>query len=158
MITQDFLKDLLSYDPDTGKWIWKKRPHIRSKQRPGDSAGSLTMKGYRHICIRGKRYYSSRLAFLYMTGEFPKDLVDHIDGDPRNDAWSNLREATYQQNGMNRKRNKDSLRKNIYKLHDGSYRVTVGKTVYAATKDLELAELIASELRDKLFQEFSRHE
>lgn len=158
MITRALLKTLLFYDENTGHWIWLRRPHIRSRQKPGDAVGSVTMKGYRHICIKGKRYYSSRLAFLYMTGVFPEKLVDHIDGDPLNDAWCNLREADYKQNGMNRKKNKSSWKKNITKLHDGSYRVTVGMVTYAATKEIELAKLIASELRDKLFGEFSRHE
>ena len=37
-----------------------------------------------------------------MTGDWPKDQIDHRDGDPLNDAFDNLREATNAENCRNR--------------------------------------------------------
>lgn len=56
------------------------------------------------IRIRGRLYYSARLAVFYVTGEWPKDEVDHIDRDPSNDRWVNIREATSSQNKYNKTR------------------------------------------------------
>ena len=60
------------------------------------------------IRIRGKAYYSHRLAFLYMTGEWPLEEVDHIDRNPYNDAWVNLRKATSSLNKWNQERHMNS--------------------------------------------------
>lgn len=102
MITQERLKKKLSYDPETGDWVWF-NCSLHNTRRNGQIAGNLRDDGYRLIRIDGTRYYSSRLAFLYMTGKWPKDEVDHIDRDPSNDRWNNLREATSSMNKFNTK-------------------------------------------------------
>jgi hypothetical protein len=70
--------------------------------RPGDKAGRITQDGRRQIRIASGFYYASRLAWLYMTGEWPKDQIDHINRIKRDDRWENLREATQSQNSFNR--------------------------------------------------------
>jgi hypothetical protein len=94
---------MLRYDPETGEWTWLKRSHGGGNARPGDKAGSLNL-GRVIIAIDGCDYKSSRLAWLYMTGRWPTLDVDHRDGNPRNDSWANLREATDSQNTANKKR------------------------------------------------------
>jgi|SRR6516164_5824807 len=101
MLTQARLKHLLSYNPDTGIWIWINAP-LHNRRRNEKPAGSVSFDGRRRIRIGGQGYLASRLAFLYMTGEWPKDEVDHIDRDQGNDRWSNLREATSSENKFNR--------------------------------------------------------
>ena len=100
-LTADFLRHLLHYDPLTGDWIWV-NPPATSKLRRGDSAGSITGKGYLQIMIKGRSYYASRLAFLYMLGEWPSAKVDHKNRITYDDRWENLREATHSQNMANR--------------------------------------------------------
>jgi hypothetical protein len=53
------------------------------------------------IHVDGERHLGNRLAWLYVTGEWPRAGVDHRDGDPTNDRWANLRLATQQQNNRN---------------------------------------------------------
>jgi len=100
MITQSELKHLLHYDPETGLWTWLNPPshngHLKGKQ-----AGSARLDGYIRIRINGVGYYTHRLAFLYMEGEWPEEEVDHIDRDPSNGKWSNLRHATRSENRFN---------------------------------------------------------
>ena len=100
-LNQDTLRHLLDYDPETGIWTWR-NPLPRSKMWPGDLAGRITSHGRRQIRIASGFYYSARLAWLYMTGEWPKDQVDHINRIRDDDRWINLRAATQSQNSYNR--------------------------------------------------------
>lgn len=95
------IRDHLRYEPDTGKFYWIKS---RQRIRIGDEAGSL-FGGYIHIRYRGKRYRAHRLAFLFMDGELPDSTldVDHINGDPSDNRWCNLRLATRSQNLRNQR-------------------------------------------------------
>lgn len=98
MLTTERLRELVTYDPETGIFRWRvSRPGCH----PGDECGRVHHLGYREICIDGTLYRACRLAFLYMTGSFPEHLVDHIDRNRSHDAWSNLRPCTQQQNMAN---------------------------------------------------------
>lgn len=104
MLTQERLKELLHYDPETGVWRWIKITHPSGRTKVGSIAGTPYTRGYRRIIVDGKKYRSARLAVLYMTGKWPPDGVDHRDGDTSNDRWTNLRCATQSQNGGNMRR------------------------------------------------------
>ncbi len=100
-VDADFVRHLLHYDPLTGVWTWM-NPLPRSKMKRGDIAGRLTNQGRRQIRISSGFYYSSRLAWLYMTGKWPEDQIDHKNRIKDDDRWDNLREATQSQNSFNR--------------------------------------------------------
>lgn len=100
MLTRERLCEVLKYDPETGAWIWL--PRIGNAQF-GGPAGSVCSGGYIQIVIDGVAYMAHRLAWLYMTGEWPSRRPDHKDTDPANNRWSNLRLATRSQNAANRK-------------------------------------------------------
>lgn len=116
MITQQELKDILHYDPDTGLFTRIKR--TANCVKIGDKAGTIDSKGYVQLRVNGKLVLAHRLAFFYMTGEWPKDQIDHINGVRDDNKWANLREATRSQNGMNRgpQSNNTSGYKNISTL------------------------------------------
>lgn len=101
MLTQERLKELLHYDPDTGFFT---RLVSRGRAKAGDVAGSETDQGYIRIKIDLEDHQSHRLAFLYMTGRFPEHEVDHISGRRSDNRWVNLRTATSLENGRNQKR------------------------------------------------------
>lgn len=98
MLTQARLKELLSYDPETGKWTWRV---TRGAAHAGHVVDHHEGSGYIQFTIDQKNYRSCRLAFLYQTGEWPVALVDHIDLNRTNDRWANLRAATMSQNKAN---------------------------------------------------------
>lgn len=100
-ITAERLRAILHYDPETGVWTWSVRPHGRSHIRPGDRAGGPNNWGYWRIKIGQKAYQAHRLAWLYMTGDWPPRDVDHADLDKANCRWANLRLATPSQNHAN---------------------------------------------------------
>ena len=92
MITQERLKQLYRYEPDTGRFI-----RIYSKQRPdtiGRIAGAPHGNGYLEITIDGRTYYAHRLAWLYMTGAWPKGQIDHKNCIRYDNKWENLRDCT----------------------------------------------------------------
>ena len=103
IVTQQLLKDRLSYDCDTGLFTWKKM-NGPCRISVGDVAGSLHANGY--IVIRlfsDTAFPAHRLAWLYMTGEMPKEFIDHINGIRHDNRWRNLREANYSLNAQNQK-------------------------------------------------------
>ena len=99
-ITQDCLKEQLHYEPTTGLFTWKVSNNNRIKV--GDVAGSVRKDGYIHIRINRRYYLSHRLAFLWVTGVFPPEQVDHINHQKDDNRWVNLRVASHQENGRNR--------------------------------------------------------
>jgi hypothetical protein len=98
-ITQTYVRKILDYDPLMGTFFW--RVNRSSNALSGALAGCRDSRGYIHVRIDGSRYLAHRLAFLIITGKWPNFIVDHIDGDPSNNCWKNLREATKSQNGAN---------------------------------------------------------
>lgn len=100
-ITQLDLHQLLTYDPASGVFTWvMPAAHCMS---PGDRAGCVRHGGYRTIKLEGKAYAEHRLAWLYMTGVWPPDDIDHVNRNKTDNRFENLRLATRKQNSENRK-------------------------------------------------------
>lgn len=100
-LTAQRLRELIAYDPETG--LFTNRA-ARKKIQIGDPAGGVDKStGYIVIGMDRESYYGHRLAYLYMTGEWPAELVDHKDGIKTNNAWSNLRPATRRINQENQR-------------------------------------------------------
>jgi hypothetical protein len=101
-VTIERLKEVLSYDPATGLFVWK--ISLGWKGAVGKEAGTPHQRGYISIMIDQKLYLAHRLAWFYITGQWPKNRVDHKDCDRANNRFENLREATNSQNNQNRRK------------------------------------------------------
>lgn len=96
-----FIKEHLEYNPESGNLLWKKSP--KCKIPPDKIAGTKNPLGYTVIKIKGKLYLAHRIAWLLHAGEWPKALIDHINGDPADNRIKNLRLATKRLNAQNQK-------------------------------------------------------
>jgi len=56
------------------------------------------------IGANGSRHLAHRLAWLYMAGAWPSGVIDHMNGDPSDNRWSNLRDVTQAENNANRRK------------------------------------------------------
>lgn len=138
MLTQQKLKSILSYDPLTGYFT-----RIASKltNKIGTKAGTITSTSYISINVNGRSYQAHRLAFLYMTGEWPKEQVDHINGICDDNRWSNLRDCTRSENFRNtgaRKNNKTGV-KGVTKTPKGRYAVMFSLGTYDTLEEAKNA-------------------
>ena len=98
-LTAERLREVLSYDADTGLFVWQAQ---RGCKRPGESAGTQT-DGYLQISVDGRLYKAHRLAWLYVHGAWPVDAIDHINGDRSDNRIANLRDVTLAINNQNRR-------------------------------------------------------
>lgn len=89
------------YEEEMGLFMWV-HPSPRSHMHSGDVAGSLNGDGYVHIRFKGVITKGHVLAWLYKKGEWPDHEIDHIDSNRSNNAWTNLRPASYAKNAQNR--------------------------------------------------------
>lgn len=112
------LRELLTYDPETGHFTWLakdlslfKNESMRDKWNrrcAGKRAGGVNNRGYRQILIDGKTHSCHRLAWLYMTGSLPRWEIDHLNGDRDDNRFANLRHVTPLENGRNKRRPHDN--------------------------------------------------
>ena len=101
MILQSRLKEILSYNAETGDFTWIKKPYPQARCAVGSTAGSIHKHGYIVIGIDGKQYQASRLAWVYVNGDVLCLFIDHINGNRKDNRISNIRVATQQQNNHN---------------------------------------------------------
>lgn len=164
VITINNIKEKLSYNPETGIFVWKKRRMgPKTNSLPGSIAGyQHDNRGYIRIKLWGKSYYCHRLAWLYMTGEWPEKHIDHADGNTLNNKWSNLRAADKSQNGANKRllANRTGLKGVTFDARRGLWRSRIHvrwKEIHLGRYDCpaaaHFAYLVAA---DKHFGEFAR--
>jgi hypothetical protein len=99
MIDAVQLREILHYDPDTGIFRWR-----RGQWRKAGKIAGSNKRRYRHINIGYRWYLAHRLAWLYMTGKWPRHEIDHIDRDGFNNRLANLRDVTRSENMRNTRR------------------------------------------------------
>ena len=158
MLTAEIARQFLSYDPQSGSLTWLVS---RGTVKAGTIVCKISNRGYITVKLLGKTYQAHRIAWLITHGEWPI-TIDHINRQKTDNRLVNLRNATQQQNMCNvpRKRtNTSGVRGVSWQSQSGKWQVEVksdGKRYYLGSyRDIELAELVASEGRLKLHKEYA---
>jgi len=158
ILTQNELKSILKYNRNTGEFI---KRFSSGSTKKGSIAGTVQKSGYVQIEINGKGYKAHRLAWLYVTGAFPSDQIDHINHIRSDNSFVNLRECSNIENSKNAKMPKNNtsgfvgvnFSKSVGKWH---VRVGVdGVRVHVGYFDLKEDAVLA---RKKANVEYGYHE
>lgn len=95
--SQEFLRDLFDYSPETGELRWR---NTRKWGWNGRIAGWGEAGYYLKVTFKRRHFYAHRIIWKWMSGDDPR-TVDHIDQDKTNNKWSNLRECSLSENLAN---------------------------------------------------------
>lgn len=98
-LTAGRLRELVDYNPLTG--VFTRRQVIGKVGVVGEVIGHANRQGRIEVSVEGKIYLAHRLAWLHVTGQWPKHEIDHKDGNPANNVFENLRDVTGRENKMN---------------------------------------------------------
>lgn len=133
----EYLNECFDLEADTGILRWKARPlhhfvdehaqNVTNSRQAGLPAGSDNGDGYLTIRILGRMHRAHRVVWAIHTGAWPTGLLDHRDGDRKNNRPGNLREATVGQNNLNSRPRRDNAIgfKGVYRTKSGTYRAAV---------------------------------
>ena len=110
----ELLRQLLSYDPGTGRFTWLERgielfgskrawASWNAKNAGNEAFVTKTTNGYLGGRILGRNYTGHRIAWTIQHGSWPasSEEIDHINGDPADNRIENLRLVSHQENGRN---------------------------------------------------------
>lgn len=97
-VTQQQVLELFEYEPLMGKILYRIAPTARVTV--GQRAGHLNDDGYRTVKCFKTNIPVAQIVWMYHTGEWPPDTVDHVNGQRADDRFENLRLATRSQNCM----------------------------------------------------------
>lgn len=158
MVTHEELVSSLYYEPLTGVFTWLKG----NKNRVGKMAGTKS-NSYWQIKLNQKCYLAHRLAWFYVTKEWPEEEVDHLNTNSLDNSWVNLRLATRKKNSWNqglRSSNTSGI-KGVYwnkksRKWSARVRTEIGRVWLGNFTDLGEAALACSVFRELHHHEFAR--
>jgi len=161
MLDQSKALELFEYK--NGKLYCKAKTNPKSnKKNIGEEVGGLNGQDYLVTKIHYKSYFVHKIIFLMHYGYIPQ-IVDHIDGNTLNNRIENLRAVNLSQNQHNRgidKRNKSGFKNVAWCKRTKKWRVSLAvnnkSMEFGRFSDIELADLVAQEARDKYHKEFVR--
>lgn len=120
----DVLRQLLRYEPETGKLFYRERgPEWfkggyrsaegeaslwNAKYAGREACATLVPLGYKRGPILGTKFMAHVVIWTMVHGEPPENEIDHINGDRADNRLANLRAVTPSGNARNRRRRKDN--------------------------------------------------
>lgn len=113
-LTAERARALLKYNPRTGALTWKVD---KGRARAGDPAGHLDSSGYVKLRIDQAPYWAHRVIWLIVTGEWPKEVIDHRNCVRSDNRWRNLRDVSRSTNQQNQRRAHRNSKTGVLGVH-----------------------------------------
>lgn len=157
----DKIKTIMRYDPDTGHFI--RLIATNNRVKVGEICGFVDIDGYRRIRV-GSLQLAHRLAWIYMTGEWPEEEIDHRNRTRDDNRWSNLRPAGRSENSFNMKNGKPNSCgfRGVISTKSNKFEAAISarkERFYLGTFDTpEEAHMVYKEAAIRLHGEFARFE
>lgn len=118
-LTPEILRECLTYSPATGRFFYKPRDRkhfiddrsyaiFHSRFSGKEALASLNGSGYLRGTVNSVKVYAHIAAWAITYGEWPKNEIDHINGDPLDNRIENLRDTTHKINNCNRAKSKNT--------------------------------------------------
>jgi hypothetical protein len=137
---------VLSYNSTTGAFTWL---------QSGKPAGHKRADGYLQIRIDGLLLYGQRVAWAFVNGAWPEKVIDHIDGNPANNSYANLREVTQMTNRQNMREAQKSSKSGL--LGASPYRNKWRATIYVDKKQKVIGYFATAEEAHHAYIEAKRN-
>lgn len=145
----------LGYQLCTGQFFWRVQS---GRQKAGTQAGYTDKNGYVHISVDGTLLLAHRLAWAFVYNKEPPPIIDHKDGNPSNNKWTNLRQASRSTNGANRGLDRDNSTgfKGVSTTAEGRFRARFRSKFLGSFDTAEEAALVYNTTALEHFGEFAK--
>lgn len=163
----EILRQLLRYEPDTGKLYWRERPRelFSSEQSPrkwntryaGTEAFTTEANGYKEGRIFRRLVKAHRAAWAVSYGCWPPEHIDHINGDRSDNRLENLRLATPAENSKNQKKpstNTSGVVGVYWNKHNGNWRARIKsaqRNIEVGSFDCIAAAILARHIAERKY-------
>lgn len=124
--TQEYLKEVYDYDPNTGHLLYKIK--TSNSIKIGDIPGYFDKEGYRIMSVKSSPYFAHRIIWFWHFGKWPEYEIDHINLNKNDNRINNLRDVTRSVNSFNKYlhvNNKSGYRGVIFIERIGKYRSNI---------------------------------
>lgn len=149
--TVEQIKKLFNYDKETGIFTFASD---RGSKKKGDIAGAINPAGYRLLRIDYILWMAHQCAWLYHYGEWPTQMIDHINRERADNRIENLRLVDYSESGYNRAVSRSKTKGVYYNKKNSNFMVQFtidGKLRYFGSfSTYELALQQANSIRTTL--------
>lgn len=135
------LRRALTYSAELKGFVWVAPIGPCAKAWAGKKAGGDDGSGYDSVNLLGHRLKVHRLVWLWHHGEWPTGMLDHVNGDRKDNRIENLREATMAENVRNRVKRSGGLATGVSRDKSGGFKARIqrpnGQKIYLGTFQTE---------------------